>query len=200
MVDPRDNLLVHKTLRGDAESFRLLVDRYKNPLFSASYRLIRNKDDAEDLVQEAFIKAYEHLTKFDQKRSFFTWLYTICVNLTINKLKKRDYSLDSLDEKNCLDQNTNAESITRQAFPVEQTPEGEQRIDMERKRKLLDRLLQKISLKNRTAVILRYQEELSYQEIAQTLGVSQNVAKVRVHRGLEKLRALFPHGMEINSE
>ena len=197
MVDQRDNLLVHKTLRGDAESFRLLVDRYKNPLFSASYRLIRNKDDAEDLVQEAFIKAYEHLAGFDQKRSFFTWLYTICVNLTINKLKKRDYLLD---EKNCLDHNTNAESITRQALPVEQTTEGEQRIDRERKRKLLDSLLQKISLKNRTAVILRYQEELSYQEIAQTLGISQNVAKVRVHRGLEKLRALFSQGMEINSE
>jgi len=197
MVDPRDNLLVHKTLRGDAESFRLLVDRYKNALFSASYRLIRNKDDAEDLVQEAFIKAYENLARFDQKRSFFTWLYTICVNLTINKLKKRDYSLD---EKNCLDQNTNAESITRQTFTVAQTNEGEQKIDREKKRKFLDRLLQKISLKNRTAVILRYQEELSYQEIAQTLGVSQNVAKVRVHRGLEKLRALFPQGMEINNE
>ena len=197
MVDPRDNLLVHKTLKGDAESFRLLVDRYKNALFSASYRLIRNKDDAEDLVQEAFIKAYEHLARFDQKRSFFTWLYTICVNLTINKLKKRDYSLD---EGNCLDQNANAEPFFRQTFANEQTPEGEEKIDREKKRKLLDRLLQKISLKNRTAVILRYQEELSYQEIAQTLGVSQNVAKVRVHRGLEKLRALFSQGMEMKNE
>ncbi|MBN1226006.1 MAG: sigma-70 family RNA polymerase sigma factor, partial [Deltaproteobacteria bacterium] len=167
-----------------------------NALFSASYRLIRNKDDAEDLVQEAFIKAYEHLARFDQKRSFFTWLYTICVNLTINKLKKKDYSLD---EANCLDQNADAESITRQSFPVEQIAEGEQKIDAERKRKLLDSLLQKISLKNRTAVILRYQEELSYQEIAQTLGVSQSVAKVRVHRGLEKLRSLS-QGMEMKSE
>ena len=121
MVDPRDNLLVHKTLKGDAESFRLLVDRYKNALFSASYRLIRNKDDAEDLVQEAFIKAYEHLAGFDQKRSFFTWLYTICINLTINKLKKRDYSLD---EGNCLDQNANANPFSHQTFANEQTPEG----------------------------------------------------------------------------
>ena len=188
MVDSQDNLLVHKTLKGDTESFRLLVERYKNPLFSAAYRLIQNRDDAEDLAQEAFINAYEHLARFDQKRSFFTWIYTICVNLTINKLKKKDYYLN---ERDYSDQDTENYPVTHKNFQIEQEPEGEQRIEKERKRKLVNKLLQKISIKNRTAVILRYQEELSYREIAEVLDVSENVAKVRVHRGLEKLRALF---------
>lgn len=189
MADSHDNLLVQKTLRGDNEAFRLIVDRYKNALFNMAYRLTQNRESAEDLAQEAFVRAYEHLERFDQKRSFFTWLYTICTNLTINELKKKSHYDNR--ERNICEQKGNDKSITSDTRSAREFPEGEQKIDAEEKKDLLNELLGKIPDEYRTAVILRYQEELSYQEIAEVLGISLSLAKVRVHRGIEKLRTIF---------
>ncbi len=192
MADSHDNLLVQKTLKGDNEAFRLIVDRYKNALFNLAYRLTQNRETAEDLAQEAFVRAYEHLERFDQKRSFFTWLYTICSNLTINELKKKSHYNS---ERNIWEQEGKDERIAADTWSGREFPEGEQKIDAAQKKDLLNELLGKISDEYRTAVILRYQEELSYQEIAEVLGISLSLAKVRVHRGIEKLRTIF-HGME----
>ena len=187
-----DNLLVRNTLKGDAESFRLLVDRYRNPLFRLAYRLTKSRDEAEDLAQESFVRAYENLVKFDQERNFFTWLYTICMNLTINKLKAKNYRYHHADWEG-------QEEII--AAPIQgelsrELNEGEQRIDGKDKKKVLDQILQKIPDEYRAVIILRYQEELSYQEISEVLNISINLAKVRVHRGIEKLKNLFFQEME----
>ena len=150
MADSQDNILVQKTLKGDTGSYGLLVDRYKNQLFNLAYHLTRNKDDAEDLAQEAFVRAYEHLAKFDQKRSFFTWLYTICTNLTINKLKKKDYYLS---EKDWPDQNEINGGITLSVRSSGQLSEAEQKIEEKKKQELLDKLLEKVSAEYRVALI-----------------------------------------------
>ena len=188
MADPKDNLLVQKTLKGDTESFRLLVERYQNPLLNLAYRLTGSRECAEDLAQEAFVRAYEHLERFDQKRSFFTWLYTICTNLTINELKKRKYGQC---ERRGSDRKADIEGLTDDHRPNGGLNECEQRIEAKKGEDLLNDLLGRISDEYRTAVILRYQEELSYQEMAQILGISVSLAKVRVHRGIEKMRKLY---------
>ena len=188
MADSHDNFLVQRTLKGDTEAFRLLVERYKSALFNLGYRLTQNRESAEDLAQEAFVRAYEHLEKFDQKRSFFTWLYTICTNLTINELKKKSYYES---KGNTPDQKGQETRVTPDTWSSGQLGEGEQKIDAEQRKNLLNELLGKIADEYRTAVILRYQEELSYQEIAEILDISVSLAKVRVHRGIEKLRILF---------
>lgn len=196
MANSNDNLLVQNTLNGDTESFRILVEQYKKPLINLAYNLTRNREDAEDIAQEAFMRAYEHLAQFDPKRSFFTWLYTICTNLSINKLKKKDYCLYEDDHPgieneaaalNTGDLNTNV--LSTSSFG--QLADGEQKIEEKKNRKLLDKLMKGISDEYRTAVILRYQQELSYQEIAETLDISMSLAKVRVHRGIEKLRTIL---------
>ncbi|MGA1840540.1 MAG: RNA polymerase sigma factor [bacterium] len=189
MAESHDNLLVRKTLKGDNEAFRLIVERYKNALFNLAYRLTQNRESAEDLAQEAFVRAYEHLERFDQQRSLFTWLYTICTNLTINELKKKGHYADR--ERNTWEQKGEDERIASDTWSGREFPEGEQKVDAEEKKDLLNELLGKIPDEYRTAVILRYQEELSYQEIAEVLGVSLSLAKVRVHRGIEKLRTIF---------
>lgn len=189
MADSHDNLLVQKTLKGDNEAFRLIVDRYKNALFNLAYRLTKNRESAEDLAQEAFVRAYEHLERFDQKRSFFTWLYTICTNLTINELKKKSHYDNR--ERNTWEQKGKDKRITSDTWSGREFPEAEQKVDAEEKKDLLNELLGKIPDEYRTAVILRYQEDLSYQEIAEVLGISLSLAKVRVHRGIEKLRTIF---------
>ncbi|MGA1791221.1 MAG: RNA polymerase sigma factor [bacterium] len=188
MADSNDSLLVEATLKGDTGAFRVLVERYKNALFNLAYRLSQNRDMSEDMAQEAFVRAYENLHKFDQKRSFFTWLYTICTNLTINELKKREHSRQA---KNWEGQNERHETIPLHRPSVGELAEGEDKIEKERERALIERLLKKIPEEYRTAVILRYQEELSYLEIAEILSISLSLAKVRVHRGIEKLRTLL---------
>ena len=193
MAESHDNLLVRKTLKGDNEAFRLIVERYKNALFNLAYRMTQNRESAEDLAQEAFVRAYEHLERFDQKRSFFTWLYTICTNLTINELKKKSHYGDL--EKNTWEQKGKDERIASDTWSDREFSEGEQKVYAEENKDLLNELLGKIPGEYRTAVILRYQEDLSYQEIAEVLGISLSLAKVRVHRGIEKLRTIF-HEME----
>jgi RNA polymerase sigma-70 factor (ECF subfamily) len=188
MADLNDSLLVKATLKGDTGSFRVLVERYKNALFNLAYRLSQNRDVAEDMAQEAFVRAYENLRKFDQKRSFFTWLYTICTNLTINELKKREHCPQARDWEG---QNERHEAIPLHRPSVGELAEGEERIEKRRERALIEGLLKKIPEEYRTAVILRYQEELSYLEIAEILSISLSLAKVRVHRGIEKLRTLL---------
>jgi len=188
MADSNDSLLVKATLKGDTGSFRVLVERYKNALFNLAYRLSQNRDVAEDMAQEAFVRAYENLHKFDQKRSFFTWLYTICTNLTINEIKKREHCRQARSWEG---QNERHEAIPIHRPSVRELAEGEERIEKKKERVLIDRLLRRIPEEYRTAVILRYQEELSYLEIAEILSISLSLAKVRVHRGIEKLRTLL---------
>ncbi|MBN2373988.1 sigma-70 family RNA polymerase sigma factor [bacterium] len=187
MTDSHDNLLVQGTLDGDMESFRLLVDRYRNVLFNLAYRLTQDRETAEDMAQETFIRAYENLDKFDQERGFFTWLYTICTNLTINELKKKS----RLKKTFCTEEIDKKDGEKLSTWTNEQLAEGERNIENKRQQKLLNEIIWAIPDEYRTAVILRYKEELSYREIADILKISVSLAKVRVHRGIEKLRNLF---------
>ena len=151
MADSHDNLLVQKTLKGDNEAFRLLVERYKNVLFNLAYRLTQNRESAEDLAQEAFVRAYEHLNKFDQNRSFYTWLYTICMNLAINELKKKSHYER---QGNTWKQKGKDERITPDTLSGGRVPEGDQKIDAEQKKDLINVLLGKIPDEYRTHSVI----------------------------------------------
>lgn len=166
MSERQDNILVQKILAGNTELFSLLVDRYKRPLINLAYHLTRNRHDAEDLAQEAFMRAFKNLAQFDQGRSFFTWLYTICLNLTINSLKKKNHSAQKMV---ALESQPELEQISASPWSSPLLLEGEYRLDRQRDSQLMAELLQKISTEYRTAVILRFQEELSYQEVAEVL-------------------------------
>ena len=80
--------IVAKVLKGDRQAYALLVEEYKSPIYNLAYRMTGNSEDADDLTQETFIRAYINLWRFDPKRKFFTWLYTISINLIRNHLKK----------------------------------------------------------------------------------------------------------------
>ncbi|MGA1845266.1 MAG: RNA polymerase sigma factor [bacterium] len=188
MADSNDSLLAEATLKGDTGSFRVLVERYKGALFNLAYRLSHDRDMAEDMAQEAFVRAYENLHRFDRKRSFFTWLYTICTNVTINELKRRERSREAGHWEGP-QARYEVEHFDRPS--TGRLAEGEKRIEKKREQALIDQLLRQIPEEYRTAVILRYQEELSYLEIAEILNISLSLAKVRVHRGIEKLRTLL---------
>ena len=87
--DELDRLAVERCRRGDVEAFGTLIDRYDKPVFNAILHMVGNQDDAREICQQAFMKAFEHLDSFDANRRFFSWIYKVAINESINHLKAR---------------------------------------------------------------------------------------------------------------
>jgi RNA polymerase sigma-70 factor, ECF subfamily len=171
--------VVSAVLDGNVNAFAVLIQCYQQPIFNLICRMTGSQADAADLVQDAFIKAYEQLYRFQRGKRFFPWLYTIALNHTRNFLRKRKndktLSIEDCDLQNGSDQVTaEEEKMCTQ-------------LDSQR----LQSALVRLPWEYREAVILRYREELSMEEIADALSLSVSGAKMRVHRGLKKLREIL---------
>ena len=181
-MDALVNKRIKQVLKGDQNAFSDIVNLYQNRLYQVCYRMLGNKHEAEDIAQEAFVRAYTNLHTFDQKRKFSTWLYRIATNLCIDRIRKKkpDYYLDAeVAGTDCLD-------MYSQIAADDQLPE-EQLEQME----LQDRIQYEISRlpdKYRSAIVLKYMEELSLQEISEILDLPLGTVKTRIHRGREALR------------
>ncbi len=174
-----ENEIIQNVLDGDQEKFALLVDKYQGPIYNLVYRLTGNHSDAEDLAQETFIKAYKSLNNFQIKKKFFSWLYTIAINLTRNHLKKKKPLF--------------VENVEDLKSDNRQTAKNNPEIDVikHEQAQALARNIQKLPIALREAVILRYYFYLPFEEIARILFISLSGAKMRVYRGLEKLENLM---------
>src|SRR5450759_2540252 len=166
--------IVAKVLKGDRRTYALLVEEYKSPIYNLAYRMTGNSEDADDLTQETFIRAYINLWRFDPKRKFFTWLYTISINLIRNHLKKVKND-DLLNRTKNIQYNENEN----------QSPEA--RIIATQESNKINLVLLTLKYELRVMLIMKYQQELSFEEIAEITGKSVSAVKMRVYRGLEKL-------------
>jgi RNA polymerase sigma-70 factor (ECF subfamily) len=165
-----DNQLVLGCLGGDEHAFEVLLLRYQRPVFNAVLRMVRNRDDAFDLAQATFVKAYERLASFDPAYKFFSWLYRIAVNESINHLRRRG-RLEPLDAE--------------RACPA-RNPEDAV-LDGDLTRHVQDALMS-ISSDYRAVIILRHFEDCSYDEIAQIVGVPEKTVKSRLFSARRALR------------
>ena len=173
-----DQEIITAVLDGDKDSYSELVLRYQKPIFNLMYRLTGSYDDALDLAQETFIKAYENLDHFKQGARFFPWLYTIGFNHGRN-FKRRDkvsLSLFSGDRE----EEPSPGNLSRQ----------EEQLVFQIDSKRIFRALQHLPDDYREAVILHYHEGLSMEDIAVALNLSNSGAKMRVHRGIKKLKEI----------
>jgi len=170
--------VVAAVLAGDVDAFSALVERYQSPVFNLMYRMTGSYEDARDLSQEAFVKVFEKLRSFDSRRKFFPWIYTIGLNIARSHLRKRR-SLVSL-RTGVSNSNSRDEEVVSPDESSTYAPHGD-----------VAWALTQLSDGYREAVILYYREECSMQEIAQALGLSVSGAKMRVHRGLKRLRSLL---------
>jgi len=166
--------IVAKVLKGDRQAYALLVDEYKSPIYNLAYRMTANVEDADDITQETFIRAYQYLWRYDPRKKFFTWLYTIAFNLIKNHLRK--------NKKNKLSDEINASSLTYNNPSTEEKLIEDQEISS---------CLLKLEDELRALLIMKYQEELSFDEIAGITGKSLSAVKMRIYRGLERLRELM---------
>ena len=172
--------IVARVLKGDRQEYALLVEEYKSPIYNLAYRMTGNTEDACDLTQEAFIRAYKYLWRFNPQRKYFTWLYTISLNIIRNHLRKKreviaEYEPGSIYLAGQTGDNENPEQL----FVRNQQANA------------LDACLQKLPVDLREAIILRFYAELSFEEIAAISSASVSTVKMRVYRGLEKLKEVM---------
>lgn len=173
--------------RGDQSAFEDLVSFYQGKIYQHCYRMLGNAHEAEDIAQEAFIRAYMNIHSFDENRKFSTWLYRIATNLSIDRLRKRkpDYFLDAeVKGTEGLDMYSRLQSSD--ASPVEEVENNELQ------RYIYEEIAQ-LPPKYKSIIILRYLEELSLLEISDILDIPLGTVKTRIHRGREALRKRLRH-------
>ena len=175
--------LIARARAGDDEAFRQLIDPYRRELLVHCYRFLGSVQDAEDVLQETFLKAYEHLSGFQGNSKFYTWIVRIAVNEALMKLRKRKGDrFVSLDEPI----ETGEEEVKREIAVWDDNPE--QRYSQEEWRRILDEAVETLKPDFRTVFMLRDIEELSTEETAETLGISVPAVKSRLLRARLALR------------
>jgi RNA polymerase sigma-70 factor (ECF subfamily) len=180
---PDEGDLVTRAQRGDAGAFTELVNRYERRIFRLAKNITQSDEDAEDVLQESFLKAYEHLDGFQGQSKFYTWIVRIAVNEALMKLRKRKTDRTvSLDET--ID--TGEENIVREIAVWEDNPE--QRYSQQEIREVLDKAILSLRPAFRTVFILRDVEDLSTEETAAVLDLSVPAVKSRLLRARLQLR------------
>jgi RNA polymerase sigma-70 factor (ECF subfamily) len=166
-----DSALVERALAGDLTAFSTLVERYQKVVFNVALRFLQDADDAEDVAQSVFIKIYERLSSFDRRLKFFSWLYRIAVNESLNALRQRKPM----------------ERVTEQ----EQGPGTFDEVERADTARVIDEVIQLLTADQRAVIILRHYEALGYDEIASILNITEKKVKSRLFSARQTLRELL---------
>lgn len=163
--------IIRRILDGDRQAYALLVEEYKAPIYNLAYRMTSNQQDAADLTQDIFIRAYTYLWRYNTRKKFFTWLYTIALNRIRNQIKKnKQYK------------NARAQDLKEQQYSENQNLAEAQDINV---------YLSGLDEETRAFIIMKYVQELSFEEIAKITGKSVSALKMRIYRGLDKLKEML---------
>jgi len=182
VVKDDEPALVAAAKAGDISAFETLVGRYERKIFRLAQNITQNREDAEDAMQEAFLKAYEHLADFEGNSRFYTWLVRIAVNQALMKLRKRRPNVVSLDEE----VDTGEDLIPREV--EDWGPSPEERYEQSEMGEILSNAVADLDPTFRIVFQLRDIEELSTEETAEVLGLSVPAVKSRLLRARLKLR------------
>lgn len=173
-----DTELVQKCMKGDRQAFEGLLVKYEKPVYNAAFRMLHSPEDARDVTQTVFLKVYEHLDSYDPKYKFFSWIYRIALNESVNCLKKQS-RLDALDND-----------------PVSESDGPEEDTGNEQLESGIQAALMTIKPEYRTVIILKHFVDCSYQEISQILAIPEKKVKSRLYTGRQLLKdALDKRGL-----
>ena len=177
-----DRELVASAKRGESHAFETLLKKYRKSVYYMLLKMVRNADDAEDLTQEAFAKAYNSIEKFDSKFAFSTWLFRIATNNTIDFIRKKRVQTVSIDAP------VEGEDGSSMRFDVRDDDLDPNAAMLKKQRsRYLHMAIEKLPEKYRVLVKLRYFEELSYEEIATELQIPLGTVKAQLFRARELL-------------
>jgi RNA polymerase sigma factor (sigma-70 family) len=172
-----DNELISRVLKGDQQAFAGLVSRYQNYAFTLALRMVKTREDAEEIAQDAFIKAYKYLADFKGESRFSTWLYTIVNNTAISFLRKKKLEIHSLDNEKVFEYTANKES-GMYANTIEQKS----------RQAMVNEAISLLNPEDARIITLFYKAEQSLEETAAILGIEVNAAKVRLFRARTRLK------------
>ena len=174
---------VTQAKQGSDEAFTKLVETYQTPVFNLCYRMLGEPELAEDAAQETFLRAYQHLQRYDQKRSFATWLLSIAAQYCIDRLRRRKFSMFSMDAEN--------EEGNTYELPDPDSPNPEAEMVQGQTRNRIHSMLKDLDDTDRAAVIMRYWYDYSEAEIAGSLGLTISAVKSRLFRARKELAGLW---------
>lgn len=180
MPEDSDRALVKRCLRGDARALATVVEKYQRPLFNAAYRILGNREDAADATQASFLKAFEHLDSYDPKYKFFSWIYRIAVNESINQLK-RNRKHQPLAES----------TVAAGQGPYSSAEDGDLR-------HWIQDGLMALSEDYRTVIVLRHYSDFSYREISDILKIPEKTVKSRLYSARQSMKErLLANGIHL---
>lgn len=182
-----DAALVELVLDGDQDVFAVLVERYKDAVQNLAYRMLGNVTEAEDVTQEAFVRAYTQLATYKPAHKFSTWLLSIASHLSIDQLRRRRFLALPLEDVPFLEW-----IVDVGVGPEQSALQGEQQDEIQS-------YLQRLPAKYRAVIVLRYWHDFSYEEIANTLNLTPALVKARLHRARELL-ARYMQQTRVNEE
>jgi RNA polymerase sigma-70 factor (ECF subfamily) len=168
--------------QGSDEAFTNLVDAYQKHVYNLCFRMLGEPESAEDAAQETFLRAYQHLHRYDRKRPFATWLLSIAAHYCIDCLRRRKFTIASLDQD---------EDESGLEFPDVDAPNPESEVVHSEQREQMQGLLKRLDSVDRAAIILRYWNDCSEAEIAETLNLTVSAVKSRLHRARRELAGLW---------
>lgn len=177
---PSDMDLIAQVLQGKQQAFAVLVDRYRNMVFTVAYRLVNNREDAEELAQSTFVKAYRSLADYRGDAKFSTWLYTIVNSLGLSFLRKK--KLETL-------------SLSNEKVQVVADGVGggfsANTIEVKSKVQMVQKAMGMLSSDDAQVLTLFYQAEQSLEEIGRIMGIDPNTAKVKLHRARGRMKKIL---------
>lgn len=179
MKDTSDEILVQRVLQGETHLFAKIIERYERPVYNLMFRYCRSEEEAADLSQDVFVRVYHRLSSFNGNRRFFPWMYTLAVNRANDWHKTTSNNRKKLHE------------LFREIPEAEAVSDQEGRmLDLEEVESLY-KALDKLPEVTREVIMLRYRQELSIFELADIFKVSESAVKMRIARGLAKMKAIL---------
>jgi RNA polymerase sigma-70 factor (ECF subfamily) len=172
-----DNELITLVLKGEQQAYKVLVDRYQLYIFTLAYRLLQSREDAEEVAQDVFVKAYRSLADFKGGSKFSTWLYTIAHNTGITYLRKKKQKILAIDDENTFTQLESRESD----FKANQ-------VEDKSKKDMVNRAIEMLAPDDAQIITLFYKGDQSLDEIAAVIRMETNTVKVRLFRARQKLK------------
>lgn len=184
---PDDLELVARSQAGDTSAFNELVTRYRNRAYAMIYNMVRNEQDAWDLAQDGFLKAWKSISRFRGQSSFYTWLYRILMNVTIDAMRRKQ-----IEGGTEFDDQIGLQNIAPGAATAPKSEmEPADRMSDKEIRLRIDDAIQKLSPEHRTAIVMREIDGLEYTEIAEQMGCSLGTVMSRLFYARKKLQALL---------
>jgi RNA polymerase sigma factor (sigma-70 family) len=171
-----DFYYIEKVINGQTNYFSYIVEKYQDIVFSIALKVLKNREDAEEMAQESFVKAFKSLHTFKGKAKFSTWMYRITYNTCISEVRKKKVYFTSTDEVQIVDE---AEEMNLDGIPAEN------------REKFVKEALEKLPEDEYPLILLYYFEEQSVEDICKVTGLSESNAKVKLHRARKKLYTIL---------